>query len=64
MYYFFNDRFELQDAGYTQRGYQKFVHWSEEYSPQWAFLGEGRQNINKLIYISAIEEDVSEKNND
>jgi len=43
--YQFHDELEMRDAGYEYR-YPKIpaISWSEEDSPQWAFLG-----VNKLF---------------
>ena len=42
--YQFHDELEMRDAGYEYQ-YPKTpaISWSEEDSPQWAYMGEGRQ---------------------
>ena len=49
--YQFNDELEMRDAGYEYK-YQNTpaISWSEEDSPQWAFMGEGRSPCDDLLF--------------
>jgi len=49
--YQFNDEQEMRDAGYEYR-FPKIssVTWSEEDSPQWAYMGEGRDCSHDLHF--------------
>jgi len=52
--YQFYDDLEMRDAGYEYK-YPKVpaISWSEEDSPQWAYMGEGRQpDWTKHLYPS------------
>ena len=50
--YQFHDDLEMRDAGYEYK-YPKTpaISWSEEDSPQWAYMGEGRPPLCKFHFI-------------
>ena len=54
--YNFYDELEMRDAGYEYR-FPKItpISWSEEDSPQWAYMGEGRTPLCKFHYITEEE---------
>ena len=49
--YNFYDRMEMVDAGYEyEYPRQSTILWSDEDSPQWAYLGEGRAPLSRFHY--------------
>ena len=50
-FYQFHDELEMRDAGYEYH-YPKTptISWSEEDSPQWIFMGEGRSPCDDLLF--------------
>ena len=50
--YQFYDDLEMRDAGYEyQHPKVPAISWSEEDSPQWAYMGEGRTPLCKINFI-------------
>ena len=50
-FYQFHDELEMRDAGYEYKYPKKMtITWSEEDSPQWAYMGEGRSPCDNLLF--------------
>ena len=49
--YNYYDRMEMIDAGYEYEYPRRpTILWSDEDSPQWAYLGEGREPLPRFNY--------------
>jgi|TARA_B110001454_G_scaffold196690_1_gene199730 hypothetical protein len=49
--YNYYDRMEMMDAGYEYEYPRRpTILWSDEDSPQWAYLGEGREPLPRFNY--------------
>jgi len=49
--YQFHDELERRDAGYHYKyPLAPIASWSEEDSPQWSYMGEGRSPCDNLLF--------------